>query len=179
MGNSPPTVNAPPTRGSITDIKTGLVSPTWRHWFELMHKRVGEAMGKPIIGDIAVFETDVNQSGLASAGLVVLLTANKGEQWKIRDIRLSGGGTDFSGGGGDRLLSITDGTTVWSIIPAATLQTLAAAKWGDAGLPYPATAADLTGASVLSTNISAQYSGGATDYSAGELTIILTLERIA
>lgn len=176
MGN-PPTVNAPPTRGSITDIKTGLVSPTWRHWFTLMHKRVGEATGKPIIGDVAVFETAVNQSGLASAGLVTLLTANKGERWKIRDIRLSGGGTDFSGG--DRLLSITDGTTVWSIIPAATLQTLAAAKWGDAGLPYPATPADLTVASVLSTNISAQYSGGATDYTAGELTLILILERTA
>ena len=55
----------------------------------------------------------------------------------------------------------------------------AAAAWGDTGLPYPATAADLTVASVLSTNISAQYSGGATDYTAGECTLILTLERIA
>lgn len=179
MGNTPPTVNAPPTREPVDDPRTGMVSTVWRHWFELMHKRVGGETGLPVIGDVSVFETAVNQSGLASAGLVDLLTANKGEQWKIRDIRLSGGGTDFSGGGGDRLLSITDGTTAWSIIPAATLQTLAAAKWGDAGLPYPATAADLTIASALSTNISAQYSGGTTDYSAGELTLILTLERTA
>jgi hypothetical protein len=176
MGNLPPAVNDPPTRGPTLDEKGGF-APPWRHWFELAMKRMGGPTGAPIIGDVSVFETAVNQSALAASGLVALLTAKTGEQWKIRDIRLSGGGTNFSGG--DRLLSITDGTTTWSIIPAATLQTLAAAAWGDTGLPYPATAADLTVASVLSTNISAQYSGGATDYTAGECTLILTLERIA
>ena len=176
MGNLPPAVNDPPTRAATLG-ETGHFAPHWQHWFELILKRVGGATGSPIIGDVAVYETAVNQSGLASAASVILLTAKKGEQWKIRDIRLSGGGTNFSGG--DRLLSITDGTTVWSVIPAATLQSLAVADWGGSGLPYPATAADLTASSVVSTNIVAKYSGGATDYTAGECTLILTLERIA
>jgi len=128
---------------------------------------------------LQVFEVTVGQGDVASGGTKVLLDAATGEQWKIREMRLSGGGTDFSGGSGDRLLDITDGTTTWSVIPAATLQSLAFSDWGNAGLPAPATPADLTVASASGTDIVAQYSGGTADYTDGSLTLILTAERVA
>lgn len=178
MPESPPTVFTPPTREVISGPDF-LASPAWRQWFELMFRRVGGAVGLPIVGQVAVFETTVGQAALASAGTVKLLDALSGERWKVREIFLSGAGTNFSGGGGDRLLSISDGTATWSVIPAATLQSLAAARWGDTGVPFPSTAADLTLASALGTDIKTAYSGGATDYTAGSLTIVIVAERIA
>ena len=144
-----------------------------------MHRRVGGATGIPVIGDVAGFETTIGQAALASAGAVTLLDAASGEQWKIRDILLSGDGTNFAGGGGDRLLSVSDGTSTWTVVPAATLQSLAAARWGDTGVPYPATASHMMTASASGTDITAQYSGGTTDYSAGECTLTLVAERVA
>ncbi len=178
MPESPPTVFAPPTRGVIAGPDF-LTSPVWRSWFELIFRRVGGVTGKPIVGRVAVFETTVGQAALASGGTVKLLDALSGERWKLREIYLSGAGTNFSGGGGDRLLRIGDGTAIWSVVPAATLQSLAAARWGDTGVPFPATVADFTLASVAGTNITAAYSGGATDYTAGSCTIVIVAERTA
>ncbi len=176
MPNSPPALSIPPTRQPWVS-ETGHATPTTAQWLELLHKRVGGAQGLPIIGDVAVYQTTVTSSNLASAALFPLLTALSGEQWKIREMFLSGDGTNFSGG--DRLISVTDGTSIWSVIPAATAQSLAVARWGDSGLPFPATASHMTTASAAGTSISAQYSGGASDYSAGNLTLIITAERMA
>lgn len=178
MPESPPTVSSPPTREVIAG-PAFLAPPVWRQWFELMFRRVGGATGKPIVGHVAVFETSVGQAALASGGTVTLLDAQSGERWKVREIYLSGAGTNFSGGGGDRLLSISDGTATWTVIPAATLQALAAARWGDTGVPFPAAAADFTLASAAGVDITAAYSGGAADYSAGSCTIVLVAERTA
>lgn len=138
----------------------------------------GDYRGGDITRGLEVFETTVGQAALASAGTVILLNAAAGEQWKVRELWLSGAGTNFSGGGGDRLLDIKEGTTIYSTIPAATLQALAAARWGDAGLPFPATAAHLTTATAVGADIVAQYSGGTADYTAGSLTIVLVAERV-
>ena len=118
MTKAPPTVFAPPKRGAIAGADF-LASPVWRSWFELMFRRVGGVTGKPIVGRVAVFETSVGQAALASGGTVKLLDAQSGERFKVREIYLSGAGTNFSGGGGDRLLDIGDGTATWSVIPAA------------------------------------------------------------
>jgi hypothetical protein len=136
--------------------------------------------GNPTI-DVAlqVFEMTVGQADLASAAEKILLDAATDETWKVLDIVLSGDGTDFSGGGGDRLLDITDGTSTWSVIPAATLQSLAVARWGDAGMPNPATASHLFAASASGTDIVGKYSGGTTDYTAGSLTLRITAYRTA
>ena len=136
----------------------------------------GDYRGGDITRGLEVFETVVGQAALAGAGTVILLDAAAGEQWKVRELWLSGAGTNFSGG--DRLLDIKEGTTVYSTIPAATLQALAAARWGDTGMPFPATAAHLTTATAAGADIVAQYSGGATDYTAGSLTIVLIAERV-
>jgi len=125
------------------------------------------------------YETAVGQGALAAAGQVVLVDSSGSEQYKISEIYLSGAGTNFSGGGGDRDLDITDGTAVYATIPAATLQALAAGRWGDAGVPFPASAADLTAASAAGVDIVAQYSGGTTDYTAGSCTIVIVAERTA
>ncbi len=176
MPNSPPALPPPPNRGPMVG---GDKSPStwWQQWFGLAWNRMGGVTGKPIIGDLAVFETTIGQADLASAATVTLIDALSGERWKIREIFLSGGGTNFSGG--DRLLTVGDGTAVWTVIPAATLQSLSPARWGDTGTPFPATAAHLTLASASGTDVTATYSGGATDYTAGSLTLMLTAERIA
>ena len=174
----PPTVPEPPSRFALQG-QDGRPAPVWAQWFDLILKRVGGPTGKPVIGDVSVFETAVGQAALASAGTVKLLDAKSGETWKVREIYLSGGGTNFSGGGGDRLLAISDGASTWSVIPAATLQSLAAVRWGDTGVPFPATAAHLTAASASGTDITAAYSGGATDYTAGSCTVVIVAERTA
>ena len=129
------------------------------------------------VNDIVVFETVVDQADLASGGTKVVLDAVTGEQWKVREIFLSGAGTNFSGG--DRLLDIGQGSIIYSTIPAATLQALAASRWGDTGVPFPATASDLTTETALGTDIVAQYSGGTGDYTAGSCTIVIIAERVA
>lgn len=124
-------------------------------------------------------ETTAGQAALASAGTVTVFDSAGSETWKVREIYLSGEGTNFSGGGGDRDLEISEGSTIFTVIPAATLQALAAARWGDTGVPFPATAAHFTTATSAGGDILAQYSGGTTDYSAGQLKVVVIAERIS
>lgn len=130
------------------------------------------------IGDVRLFETTVGFGDVDSAGEKTIISSSGSDQWKIRDIMLSGGGTNFNAGG-DRLLDITDGTVVYTIIPEATLEALAAARWGDTGTPFPGTPAVMTTATVAAADLVAKHSGGATDYTAGSLTIMIVAERIA
>lgn len=179
MAESPPKLGDPPFRSRLFREDGITFDTPWIQWFDGLYRRVGGELGRPIIGSVAWFETTVGQADLASAGTVTLLDALSGEQWKIREIYLSGDGTNFSGGGGDRLLSVSDGAATWTVVPAATLQSLAAARWGDTGVPFPATAAHFMQASAAGTDITAQYSGGAADYTAGSLTLALQAERVA
>ena len=122
-------------------------------------------------------EITVSQADLAAAGTKTLVAAVPGARFKVRNILLSGAGTSFAGG--DRNIAIRDssGTTVFTVMTAAGVQALAATRWGDAGVPFPATAVDLTGESVAGEALVASYSGGTTDYAAGSLTLIIEYER--
>ena len=120
----------------------------------------------------------VGQAALAAGGSVTLRASSGAIQYKIRNIFVNRGGTNFSGGGGDRLLSITDNTTVYSVVPAASLQTLANTAWGSVGVPFPASAAINT-STAAGASLVAKYSGGTTDYTAGSVVISLILERVA
>ena len=165
-----PSSRVPYWQSPLVDSHTGQITREWWRFQEALSQQT----------EFAAFEVTVAQGDVASAGQKILIRGAAGEQWKIRGIVLSSDGTNFSGGGGDRDLAITDGTTTWSVIPATTLQTLAVSRWGvDAGMPNPATASHLFAASASNTNIVAQYSGGATDYSAGSCTIMLLAERVA
>ncbi len=160
----------PASRGPATDPKTGHLNREWWRFFNDLWQLTG----------VEVFEVVVGLGAVASGGQQILTDARAGEQWKVRGITLSGEGDSFGGGGGDRDIAITDGTTIWSVIPANTLQNLAISRWGvDAGMPNPVIDAHLNAASASGTDIVAQYSGGAADYSVGSCTIVLLAERTA
>jgi hypothetical protein len=124
------------------------------------------------------FDVTATAAALATAGTVTLLTSSGAKQYKIINLWVNAGGTNFSGGGGDRLLDITDGTTVYSTVPAASLQTLANTGWGVTELPFPAAAAINT-STAAGASLICQYSGGAADYGAGSVVISGLLQRVA
>lgn len=129
--------------------------------------------------DLYVAEIAPGQAALASAGKVNIWTPpNATQTIKIRELVLSGAGTAFSGGGGDRLISVTDGTSTWTAITAALLGTPVATRWGGTGIPYPATKAHHIAASAAGAQVYAQYSGGTADYTAGALTLLVTYELV-
>lgn len=115
-------------------------------------------------------DVTVGQAALASGGSVTLLASTGSHQYRIIDLIMNSGGTNFSGGGGNRLGSVTDGTTVYSVPPAAQMQTLANYVWGGTGMPLPASAAINT-ATVAGSALVFKYSGGTTDYTAGSVVI--------
>lgn len=119
-------------------------------------------------------------TNLATAGQVTVLSAvDASTQYKITDIVLNGvGATNFSGGGGDRDLIITDGTNVWTTIPAATLQALVNAAWGSTDVPFSLTI-PLNQASVAGADVYAAYANGTTDYTAGSVVISLDFTQVA
>jgi hypothetical protein len=107
-----------------------------------------------------------------------MVASSGSKRYKIRTLQLNSGGTNFSGGGGDRLGQVTDGTTVYSLIPAATMQSLVNAQWGVTALPNPASAAINT-STAAGANLVFKYSGGTTDYTAGSLVISGIVQRVA
>jgi len=124
------------------------------------------------------FDVTVGQAALAAGGNVPLIVSSGSKRYKLRMMNLNSGGTNFSGGGGDRNISITDGTTVYSVIPAATAQSLTNSNWGTTGLPYPVSAAANT-STAAGANLRAIYSGGTADYTAGSLVISAIYQRVA
>jgi hypothetical protein len=130
------------------------------------------------IGYLIPFKTVVGQAALASAGSVSLQASTGSQQYRIITLELESGGTNFSGGGGDRLGQVTDGTTVYSVIPAATMQSLVNARWGVTALPNAAAAANAT-STAAGASLVFKYSGGTTDYTAGSLTVSGLLLRVA
>jgi hypothetical protein len=113
-------------------------------------------------------------------GKVEVAPAAPGDQYKIRDVRLVGGATNF-GSGGDRLLSLTDGTTVWTTVANADLESAPAATlaWGNAKVPFLTGTSDV--ASAAGAQIYFQYSGGtpATPHTTGSMKFSVCLEKVA
>ena len=110
----------------------------------------------------------------------VITPANSTDSYKIRNIRLVGGGTSF-GSGGDRLLSLTDGTTVYTTIANADLESAPAATldWGNAKVPFLTNKSDV--ATVAGAQLYFQYSGGtpATPHTTGSIKFSVCLEKVA
>lgn len=142
------------------------------------NKVLTSAITTPDVGaNLISFDVTVGQAALATGGSVTLISSTGTKQYKIRGLWLNSGGTNFSGGGGNRLGQVTDNTTVFSVIPAATMQTLANERWGNTGLPFPASAA-LNTSTAAGANLVFKYSGGTTDYTAGSLVISGLIERL-
>lgn len=168
----------PPINEPVLDDK-GLLAKAWQFWHNTKHKQAGGQAGLDIF-PLFHLETTIAASTLDSAGTHTILSVDTAGSYKVREIMLTGDGTNF-GAGGDRGISIQDssGTIIWTIIPNATIESLAAARWGDTEVAYPTTASDLFAASTVGEDLVAVYSGGATDHSGtGSLTISLVLEKI-
>ncbi len=127
--------------------------------------------------NLVAFNVTCGFAALATAGSVTLYASSGSKQYRIIQLYLNTG-TNFSGGGGDRLGQVTDATTVYSVVPAATMQTLVNSAWGTTDLPLPASAAVGT-ITAAGANLVFKYSGGATDYTAGSLSITGLLQRVA
>jgi hypothetical protein len=143
------------------------------------NKILSSSLANPDVSiDLVSFDVTCGQAALAAGGAVALITSSGSKQYKVRSLQLNSGGTNFSGGGGDRLGQVTDGTTVYSVVPAATMQALVNAQWGVTALPNPASAAINT-STAAGANLNFKYSGGTTDYTAGSLVISGIVQRVA
>lgn len=142
--------------------------------------------GKPLyaqtngatVGDVFMVEKTVLFSDIDSGGSAILINSVGTDQFKVRDIMMEGLGINFNAGG-DRLLDLTDGTTVYTITPVNSLKTLVPGRWGDTPLPYPGTPADMSVPTVAAADLVLKHSGGATDYTAGSVKIMVLVERFA
>lgn len=118
-------------------------------------------------------------AALATAGKVnVMVAPSTTSQFVVRDLRVNLS-TGLSGGGGDRLLGLKDGTLVFNNagITAALLGTAINTVWGGSGNPLPAIAMNTP--STAGANIYFQYLGGATDFTAGSVVLSALLQRVA
>ena len=123
-------------------------------------------------------DVTVTAALLDAAGNVAVIAGVAGDQYKIRNVRLVGGGTNF-GGGGDRLISLTDGTTVWTTIANADIESAPAATldWGNAKVPFLTGTSDIASASAAAIRF--QYSGGAADHTTGSIKFSVCIEKVA
>lgn len=129
-------------------------------------------------GGDQIIEITAGFAALAAAGTVPIFTPeNATQRVKVRDMMLIGGGTNFSGGGGDRTIVITDGTTTFGTIAAALAQSLATTRWGGTNFSFGSAAAPNT-AHVAGQNLRLAYAGGAADYTAGSLVLVVSYELV-
>lgn len=122
----------------------------------------------------------VAYSDVSAAGSKICVAAGATERYIVRGICITGEGLSFNAGG-DRNLSIqsADGSLIYTIIPAATLKSIAQTEWGfGTGCPFPTTPSVRSSATVAGDDIVAKYSGGTTDYTSGSIGIYLSTERI-
>ena len=136
-----------------------------------------QAQGDSYVGMVKGFSVTVAHGNLATAGVKTLVAPATGETWRLHTLFLLGPFTNFSAGG-NRLLSIYSSTAIYSVVPNATLETLAAARWGETALPFPTTAAWGTTAFSAANPLVAAYSGGTTDHDAGSLVLQGLVERV-
>lgn len=113
-------------------------------------------------------------AALATAGKINIAVHPSGtSKFAILDIKVLNS-TGLSGGGGNRLLSVSDGTIVFngSGITAALLGTPICTVWGGTGNPI---ASGTSQVSTAGADIFLQYVGGTTDYTAGSVQLAITL----
>lgn len=117
------------------------------------------------------------QADLAAAGKVnVQVHTSATSQFAVLDVKVLKS-TGLSGGGGDRLLSLSDGTIVFNNagITAALLGTPILTVWGGTGNPLAVGASEITTAGA---DLFLQYTGGANDYTTGSVQLAITLVQV-
>lgn len=146
----------------------------------------GAATSQFVLSQSKIPTNQVAFTVVKTAGFAALGTAGKinlvshpsaTSQFAILDIKVFKS-TGLSGGGGDRLLSVSDGTIVFNNagITAALLGTPIFTLWGGTGNPVAVGAADV---STAGADIFLQYIGGTTDYTAGSVVVAVTMVQTA
>lgn len=118
-------------------------------------------------------------AALASSGHVVVQTKSSATaQYAVIGMRVISS-TGLSGGGGDRLLSLTDGTKVYNDtgVTAALLGTPITTRPGGTGNPDCGDAVDPT-ASTANSDIYLVYTGGTADFASGSVKIEVQLAQV-
>jgi hypothetical protein len=128
--------------------------------------------------DLIWHDVTCTAAALASAGKVNIQLSSGLKQYIVRDIRVNYSSAGLSGGSGDRLLAVTDGTNAFNStgITAALLGTPINTVWGGTGNPITGSLSRAT-ASVAGANIYAQYIGGTLDYTTGSVSISVLTQR--
>lgn len=141
------------------------------------NKLLTSAIATPDVSiDLVRFDASVTTAALASGGVVTLFTSASTKQYKVVALWLNFAANLTTG---NRNLTISDGTTTYSVIPSASLLLLVNATWGSTALPFPATV-PLNTSLAVAQNLRAAYSGGTTDYDTGSTFIISgILQRVA
>lgn len=116
------------------------------------------------------FSVQITSAELASGGSEIIINSSGTKSYKIFEIFLNSGGTAFSGGGGDRGAELTDGTNVWSSMPASSLTAPDNDRWGSTAVPYPSSI-NLNRSTAFGQNWVMRYAGGTTDYTTGAIVI--------
>jgi hypothetical protein len=146
---------------------------------------MGAATGNFVLSKSAVPSNQVAFTVVKTATFTNLATAGKVNlvvhpsataQFAIVDIKVLKS-TGLSGGGGDRLLAVSDGTIVFNNagITAALLGTPILTVWGGTGNPLAVGASEV---STAGADIFLQYTGGTTDYTAGSVQIAVTMVQV-
>lgn len=141
----------------------------------IVNRSGGKIILNRVASNLVWYDVDLIPSQLAAAGKVVFLAGIPGQSFFVRDIRVNTG-TGLSGGGGDRLLSVTDGTIVYNGtgITAALIGTPVNTLWGGTGNPLPTVA--LATFSAPGASLYFQYTGGAADYTTGSMIVSVQIE---
>lgn len=124
------------------------------------------------------FDVVVTAAAIAS-GSVTIIPSGFTNVYRLDEIYLNAGGTNFSGGGGDRLGNISDGTTSYTNIPAATMQSLVNARWGTASVPFPTGGIPVSQTMASGQPLVFATTGGTANYTTGSLTITVLATRVS
>lgn len=132
------------------------------------------------VGTMTSYDITLSAAALASAGKVTIVPGMGSRQYVVRDIKMNYSAAGLSGGGGNRLVTVTDGTTVYNNagITAALLGTPINTVWAGTGNPVAGTVAQDT-PTVAGAALYANYAGGTTDYTTGSVVISVTVQRTA
>jgi hypothetical protein len=166
---------------NLSDVNSAATSVTNLGFAQAANKYAFTSFASPdAISDLKWVDVALTAAALASAGTVTIQASSGSKQYKVRDIRVNYSAAGLSGGGGDRLVQITDGTTVYNNagITAALLGTPVNTIWGGSGNPLAGTVAMNT-STAAGASLVAKYAGGTADFTTGTVNISVLVERVA
>lgn len=132
------------------------------------------ALGSPIMS----IDVEITYSDLSSGGQITLISAfDIGASYKISNILINGiGGTNFLTG--DRDISVTDGSNVYTVVPSSSLLALTNDEWGSTAVPFPASVG-MNQPTIAGADLLVQYSGGTLDYTQGNVVLTIEYSRVS